>query len=120
MSNLNERKFVSRLIISVLTEQKIVREAIKLFPETNDRNIECAYHALVHYEADAEMRAKDIEYKEAQDEYLEFIAQTLDSGKDLPKNILDEYKPYYTGRPGLWNNTLSGFCKEFMRFINTK
>ena len=120
MENLKDRKFVSRLIISVLTEQRNVREAIKLFPETKDRNIECAYHALVHYAADEEMRAKDIEYRDAQDEYLEMIAQTLDSGKNLPKNIIDEYKPYYSGMAGCWDNTIHGFLKEFMRFINTK
>jgi hypothetical protein len=120
MENLKDRKFVSRLIISVLTEQRNVREAIKLFPETKDRNIECAYHALVHYAADEEMRAKDIEYRDAQDEYLEMIAQTLDSGKNLPKNIIDEYKPYYSGMAGRWDNTIHGFLKEFMRFINTK
>ena len=118
MNNTEDRKFVGRLIISVLTEQRNVREAIKLFPETNDRNIECAYHALLHYEADEEMRAKDIEYREAQDEYLEYIAQTLDEGKDLPKNILEEYKPYYSGIAGLWDNTFHGFIKEFLRFIN--
>ena len=120
MNNLNERKFVSRLIISVLTEQRNVREAIKLFPETKDNNIECAYHALVHYAADEELRLKDIEYKDAQDEYLEFIAQTLDSGENLPKNIINEYKPYYSGISRLWDNTLQGFWKEFKRFINTK
>lgn len=120
MEDLKNRKFVSRLIISVLTEQRNVREAIKLFPETKDRNIECAYHALVHYAADEDIRAKDIEYRDAQDDYLEMIAQTLDSGKNLPKNIIDEYKPYYTGTAGLWDNTLHGFWKEFLRFINIK
>ena len=97
MSENNNRKFVGRLIYAVLTERKNVREAIKLFPETKDKSIECAYHALVHYSADEEMRYKDIEYREAQDDYLEFIAQTLSEGKALPKNIIDEYKPYYKG-----------------------
>lgn len=120
MNNLKERKFVSRLIISVLTEQCNVREAIKRFPETDDRNIECAYHALVHYEADEEMRKMDIEYKDAQDEYLEFIAQTLDSGKNLPKNIIDEYKPYYSGMARLWDNSWHGIFGEFFRFINIR
>jgi len=120
MENLENRKFVSRLIMAVLTEQINVREAIKRFPDTADRNIECAYHALLHYEADDEMRAKDIEYREAQDDYLEYIAQTLDSGKDLPKNIIDEYKPYYSGTAGLWDNSPNGFWKEFRRFINIK
>ena len=92
MDDINNKKFVGRLIYAVLTERKNVREAIKLFPETKDKNIECAYHALVHYAADEEMRYMDIEYREAQDDYLEFLAQTLSAGKDLPKNIIEEYK----------------------------
>lgn len=120
MNNLEDRKFVSRLIISVLTEQRNVREAIKLFPETQDRNIECAYHALLHYVADEDMRSKDIEYREAQDEYLEYIAQTLEAGKDLPKNILEEYKPYYSGTARVWDYSIQGLWKEFLRFINIK
>lgn len=113
-----DREFVSRLIISVLTEQRNVREAIKLFPETDDKDIECAYHALVHYEADEDIRKKDIEYRDAQDDYLEFIAQTLNSGNNLPKNIIEEYKPYYTGVARRWNNTFEWMIKEFLRFIN--
>ena len=118
MDNKKDRKFVGRLIFAVLTEQKNVREAIKLFPDTKDKNIECAYHALVHYEADKDMRYRDIEYREAQDDYLEFLAQTLSEGKDLPKNIIDEYKPYYKGAANLWKEGLDGFWKEFKRFIN--
>lgn len=118
MDNKADRKFVGRLIFSVLTEQRNVREAIKLFPETNDMNIECAYHALVHYEADETERYQDIEYREAQDEYLEYLAQTLSEGRELPKNIIDEYKPYYKGTARLWQNGILGFWKEFKRFIN--
>lgn len=118
MDDINNRKFVGRLIYAVLTERKNVREAIKLFPETKDVNIECAYHALVHYAADEEMRYKDIEYREAQDDYLEFLAQTLSEGKYLPKNIIDEYKPYYTGTARVWKEGLKGFWVEFKRFIN--
>ena len=118
MNNIQNRKFVGRLIFEVLTERKNVREAIKLFPDSKDKNIECAYHALVHYSADEEMRYKDIEYREAQDDYLEFLAQTLSEGKPLPKNIIDEYKPYYKGTSSLWIEGLNGFMKEFKRFIN--
>ena len=118
MSDINDRKFVGRLIYAVLTEQKNVRDAIKLFPETNDVNIECAYHALLHYAADEDIRYKDIEYREAQDDYLEFLAQTLSAGKYLPKNIIEEYKPYYHGTARLWQNGVQGFWKEFKRFIN--
>ena len=118
MDNTNNKKFVGRLIYAVLTERKSVREAIKLFPDTKDPNIECAYHALVHFSADEEMRYRDIEYKEAQDEYLEFLAQTLCDGKNLPKNIIEEYKPYYKGVSRVWADGWQGFWDEFKRFIN--
>jgi hypothetical protein len=120
MDDINNRKFVGRLIFSVLTERRNVREAIKLFPETKDKSVECAYHALVHYAADEEMRYLDVEYRDAQDDYLEFMAQTLSAGKCLPKNIIDEYKPYYSGTSHVWADGLKGFLKEFCRFINTK
>ena len=42
MNETNNRKFVGRLIYAVLTESKNVREAIKIFPETKDKSIECA------------------------------------------------------------------------------
>ena len=118
MEDINNRKYVGRLIFSVLTERKNVREAIKLFPESKDVNIECAYHALVHYAADEEMRYLDIEYREAQDDYLEFLAQTLSEGKNLPKNIIQEYKPYYKGTTQVWQNGLKGLWNELCRFIN--
>ena len=118
MDDINNRKYVGRLIFSVLTERKNVREAIKLFPESKDVNIECAYHALVHYAADEEMRYLDIEYREAQDDYLEFLAQTLSAGKHLPKNIIEEYKPYYKGVAKTWKNGIKDIWKEFCRAIN--
>ena len=116
--DINNRKFVGRLIFDVLTERRKVREAIKLFPETRDESIICAYHALVHYEADEDIRYHDIEYKETQDDYLEFLSQTLAEGKSIPKNIINEYKPYYSGTSSLWIDGIKGFIKEFKRFIN--
>jgi hypothetical protein len=115
---LNNRKFVGRLIFSVLAERRCVRDALKLFPDSQDKNIECAYHALVHYEADEEMRYQDIEYREEQNDYLEFIAQTLSAGKELPRNIIADYEEYYNGMATVWKNGISGFWKEFLRFIN--
>ena len=118
MNNLSDRKFVSRLIYSVLTERLNVRDAIKNFPDSNDKHLICAYHALVHYAADEDLRYKDIEYREAQDEYLEYIAQTLAQGNPLPENIVQEYSPYYKGISHKWTDGLKGFWKEFMRYIN--
>lgn len=116
--NLNNRKFVGRLVYSVLTERRCVREALKLFPDSQDKNIECAYHALVHYEADEDLRYQDIEYKEEQNDYLEFIAQTLTLGKELPRNIIADYEDYYKGTATVWKDGVKGFIKEFIRFIN--
>ena len=118
MENLNNRKFVGRLIFSVLTERRNPRDAIALFPDSNDKNIECAYHALVHYAADEELRYKDIEYREEQNDYLEFIAQTLSEGKTLPRNIIADYEPYYSGMAKKWGNSFVDFLKEFFRAIN--
>lgn len=118
MNNENNRKYIGRLIYSILAERQNVREVIKLFPDTKDLSIECAYHALVHYAADEDIRYKDIEYREAQDDYLEFLAETLSQGKALPKNIIEEYKPYYKGTAKAWQKGISWFLKEFKRFIN--
>ena len=83
-----------------------------------DKNIECAYHALVHFEADEDIRYKDIEYREAQNDYLEEIAQTLSAVKELPRYIIADYPDYYKGTAKLWKNGWHGFVNEFKRFIN--
>ncbi len=114
----NNRKLTGRLVLAVLTERKSVREAISLFPETKDKSIECAYHALIHYEADEDLRYKNFEYREEQDDYLEFIAQTLVEGKELPRNIIADYEEYYKGMAKPWQKGIKGFFKEFLRFIN--
>jgi len=116
--NLKNRKFVGRLVYSVLTERRCVREALKLFPDTQDKNIECAYHALVHLEADEDLRRADIEYREEQNDYLELIAETLSAGGELPRNIVADYEEYYKGTARLWTNGIKGFFKEFFRFVN--
>lgn len=118
MDDINNRKFVGRLIFSVLTEQKTVREAILLFPNTQDKNIECAYHALIHYSADEDLRYKDYEYREAQNDYLEFIAQLLSEGRELPRNIISDYETFYKGTSHAWKKGFKGFLHEFLRFIN--
>ena len=117
MDDIENRKLVGRLVMSVLTEKRNVRETIKLFPKTKDSSIECAYHALIHYEADENMRYKDIEYREAQNDYLEMLAETLMSGKSLPKNIIEEYKPYYNGTAQVWAKNFKGKFEEFIRSI---
>ncbi len=114
-----ERTLVAELIRKVLISQICVREAILQFPrDTEDRSIQAAYHALVHYEADEDLRNRDNIYREEQDDYLEFISQTLEIGEDLPDNIIKNYEKYYSGTNILHEDNPKGFCKSFFRFLN--
>ena len=117
--NLEDRVFVSQLLRAVRIGTCSVREALLQFPkDTTDDSLVAVYHALIHYEADEDIRAKDILFREEQDDYLEFIAQTLVEGKDLPKNIIADYEEFYHGTARPWTSGLKGFVKEFLRFIN--
>ena len=114
-----ERKKVAELIRKVLISQLCVREAIKQFPrDTEDESIQSAYHALVHYEADEDLRIRDEVYREEQDDYLEFIAHTLEMGENLPENIIRNYKKYYSSANILHEENTKGFLKGFFRFLN--
>ncbi len=117
----DERRLVSRLIYMVLAETLSARNAILKFPkDVNDSSIQAAYHAIVHREADENFRVQDFNYKEEQDDYLEFIAQTLQDGNSLPQNIIKSYNIYYK------NDSISlpdskkmkGFLKSICRFLN--
>jgi len=120
MSRLSNRQKVADLIIGVLTGQILVREALLQFPSDKfDKSVECAWHALIHFEADEDMRARDLEFKKEQDEFLFFLANLLREGKDLPINLLKDYKAWHGGAPiptdekSLWSKILAIF-----RFIN--
>ncbi|MCR5265421.1 MAG: hypothetical protein K6E29_02370 [Cyanobacteria bacterium RUI128] len=121
MTERDDKEFVSRLIVGVLTERITVREAILNFPkDTNDKNLMAAYHALIHYEADEDMRAADIAFKEEQDEYLNMIAELLFAGKDLPKNIIKSYNEYYPEIELPKSKTIINFLKSLCKFLNVK
>jgi hypothetical protein len=91
-----ERKVVAGLIFEVLTEKTCVKEALKNFPQDiKDSSIKCAWHALVHFEADEEFRKNDIAYRDEQNDYLEMIAFSLKEGNSLPLNIINSYNEYY-------------------------
>ena len=93
-----ERKQVSTLIFKVLTQQICVREALERFPkDVNDESINCVWHALIHFEADEDIRKNDLEYAMEQDSYLEMIAFIFQEGKELPENIIESYSEFYTG-----------------------
>ena len=93
---IKDRKKVSTLIINVITQKMSVLEALKNYPKNiYDASLNAAFHALVHFEADEDLRKKDALYKQEQDEYLEEIATTLAKGESLPVNIIKSYEKYH-------------------------
>ena len=97
------------------------REALLNFPkDTSDESLTAAWHALVHYEADEDLRLRDELYKEEQNDYLEFISDTLAKGQDLPDNIINNYKKYYKSAVIPHEKNTHGFLKGFMKFLNIK
>ncbi|MFH0702929.1 MAG: hypothetical protein V2B14_05260 [bacterium] len=90
------RKLVSKLIFKVLTKNLCVREALKSFPKNiKDPSVQCAWHALIHYEADEDHRNASLEYTKEQDDYIEMLAFILQEGEKIPINIINSYREYY-------------------------
>lgn len=114
-----ERKAVSRLIYMILADSLTVREAILKFPkDINDSTIKAVYHALIHRESDEDLRKLDLDYKEEQDDYLEFIAQILQEGKALPQNIIKSYDKYYKNITPPHSKSMKGLLKSLCKFLN--
>lgn len=119
MENLEERKNVAELIRLVLVGKLCVREAINQFPHNSeDESIQASYHALVHFEADEDLRKRDSLYKEEQDDYLMMLSDTLAKGEDLPFNIINSYKEFYKSANIPNGNDWKGKLKSFFKMLN--
>ena len=110
---MDEYVLASNLILDVLLSKKTTSQALSEFPKNNhDINLKCAFDALVHYEADEDIRQKSADYVQIQDEYLEFIARTLARKEPLPQNVISRYYKYHK------DNLISGSDKGFKSFMN--
>ncbi len=110
---MHKYKMVSKLIIDVISSKISVQEALASFPKDNsDVNLKCAFDALMHYEADEDIRKKYADYSELQDEYLEYISSVLAQGQTIPSNIVSRYYNYHQ------DNMNFGKEKGFKGFIN--
>lgn len=119
MSQFEKRKLVGELLMKVRLGELHVRDALLLFPdETTDKSIMASYHALVHYEADEDLRKRDSLYKDEQDDYLEFLSFTMEKGEDLPENIIKSYEKYYKSANIPHSKDTKGFLESFFRFLN--
>ena len=119
MTQFENRKLVAEILRKVRLGELPVRQALLSFPDVqDDKSIMASYHALVHYEADEDLRAKDELYKEEQDDYIEFISYILDRGEDLPDNIIKGYEDYYKSANIPHTKDTKGFLESFFRFLN--
>lgn len=117
--NIEDRIYVSGLLRSVRIGTCKVHQALLNYPkDTDDESLIAVYHALIHYEADEDLRRRDLLYKEEQDDYIEFLSQVLEKGEDLPQNIIDNYKKFYETAPILHKNDTKGFLKSFFKILN--
>ena len=112
-----KKQKVAQLIFDVLTQKKDVKTALKSFPTPDkDYSLKVAWHALVHYEADEDLRKNDCEYAIAQDEYLTFVAEQLSLNNELPDNIIKEYIDIYDdtliSKKRSWKNLWGLFDKS--------
>lgn len=115
------RAKVADLIFKILTQKLCVRDALFAYPNFDtDTSLEAAWHAILHYEADEDLRAKDLEYAQVQDDFLESLAFLLQKGEDLPANIISQYKNFYKEslicKPQKGKNLWKMLC----RFLNIK
>ena len=118
MTIIEDRKRVAELLRHVRLGDMHVRDALLAFPDsTDDKSVMAAYHALVHYEADEDLRKRDKEYKEEQDLYLKSIADILLTGSPLPENIINSYEKFYNGSVLPEGKGFKNWIKSLFRFI---
>ena len=89
-----DRIYTGELIKRVLLGEMTAGEACRSFPKSEDDSVLSAFCALVHLEADEDLR-KDLAYKDEQDDYLLYLSQILEQGDALPQNIIESYKEFY-------------------------
>ena len=119
VSRLTDRQKAANLLRLVRIGGISTRQAVLDYPrDIKDESLIAAYHALIHYEADEDIRLRDAMYKEEQDDYLEFLATVLEKGEDLPQNIIDNYKQFYETAPILHKKGFKGFLKSFWKTLN--
>lgn len=111
---------VADLITDVLSDKITVAQALSEFPkDKSDINIKCAFDALMHREADEDLRAKISGYALVQDDYLADFAVLLKKNKALPKNIIQKYIKFH--EDDLISDdeiTLKNVLKKMKRMIN--
>ncbi len=112
------RKDISNTLFLVLSGEKTVLNALSNFPKnTDDESVKVCFHILMHLEADEDIRKKDNDYREEQDEFILNMAQLLQKGEDIPINIIKEYNDFYKETliyPEINKKTIISRLKKFI------
>jgi hypothetical protein len=115
----NQKKLIASLIRQVLTGEICARQALEQFPcNIEDESFQCVWHALIHFEADEDLRKRDAEYAEVQDEYLKELIEIFEKGESLPENIIEEYNKFYGKAVKTDSKDFFSKVKSIFRFIN--
>lgn len=114
------RLIVADLIEKVLINKITTNEALSNFPkDKDDISIKCAFDALLHREADEDLRKKISDYAQVQDDYLIEICNILKDNRPLPDNIIKEYLKYHSDDL-IWGEDkgMKNIFKKLKRMIN--
>lgn len=114
------RLVVADLIEKVLINKITTSEALSKFPKDKlDINIKCAFDALLHREADEDLRKKIADYAQVQDDYLIEICNAFKDNRPLPDNIIREYLKYHSDDL-IWGEDkgIKNIFKKLKRMIN--
>ena len=120
LKNYEDRLLVADLIEQVVLDKIKASDALLMFPKNkSDLNIKCAFDAIVHREADEDLRKKIADYASVQDDYLLEIVHYLRENEDLPRNIISEYLKYHSDNL-IWGEDkgLKNIFKKLKRMIN--
>ncbi len=116
---INAREATGSLFYSIISGVITPFEAIKYFPKNvEDISLKIAWHALLHYDADEEIRIKNPDYAQEQIIYMELLAKILSQGKALPQNMLEDYEKLYIDTVMPKRYDFWGTIKSLFRFIN--
>ena len=76
------------------------------------------WHALCHYEADEDIKAKDLNLITSRLNCWNSLLLRSKTASLLPQNIIEAYKPYYQDDPISYESGIKGLIKKLLRFIN--
>ena len=112
------RKLVGILLYDIISNKITPFDAVQKFPkDIDDISIKIAWHAIIHYDSDEDIRKNDNLYAQEQIKYLEGLGKILLQGDPLPENILKEYENIYEETILPKRPSIKEYIKSIFRFI---